>query len=466
MTAPSCHRISSRPRQSSLPLRGAGDILLVSCYELGHAPHGLALPLSFLRGAGFNPSVLDLSIDAADDELIAAAQLIAISVPMHTALRIGVRLLERIRRVNPTCQVGFFGLYAPLNAEYLLGLGAGWVLGGESESALVAIAQGAPPPPTADAVTLAKLRFPTIERDLLPTTDHYAKLERADGSEHAAGYAETSRGCLDKCRHCPIPAVYGGRFFVIDKKVVLDDIGRQIDAGAEHISFGDPDFLNGPGHSLAIARELHRRWPQVSFDVTTQVSHLLQHDGLIEELAELNCAFVVSAFESLSDTVLSRLHKRHRRAGIVEVTRRSRAAGLALRPTFVPFTPWTTADDLCDLIDFIDREHLVTNVAPVQLSIRLLVPPGSLLLADTDSGFGELDAPTLSHHWVHDDPRVDSLQRDIASRVELASNNDEPVAETFGALTELIYRAAGRTPIARVSAPGRAVPRMTEPWFC
>lgn len=448
-------------------LRNPGDILLVSCYELGHAPHGIALPLSFLRRAGFAPAVVDTSIEAVHDAALAAAKLIAISVPMHTALRLGARLIGRIRRLNPHCQLGLFGHYAHLNADYLLALGADWAMGGECEQALVDIAEGKAPPAPGDSVVLAKLGFAAIDRAGMPAVGHYAKLCTTAGDEVHAGYAETSRGCLDQCRHCPLPAVYRGRFFVVDKAVVIDDVAKQVAAGARHISFGDPDFLNGPGHAMAIARELHRRWPDVSFDVTTQVRHLLRNPDVLAELVELNCAFVVSAFESLNDHVLEKLAKRHRRADIVELTRRAAAAGLVLRPTFVPFTPWTAATDMRELVDFVVAQRLVANVAPIQLTIRLLVPPGSLLLEhDTGGVFGALDPPTLSHPWHHPDPRMDALQRDLARRVEQASKTDEPAADTFGALRALIYRAAELPVPAEPLPPSRPAPRMTEPWFC
>lgn len=446
-------------------MRGPGDILLVSCYELGHAPHGLTMPASFLRRAGFDPQLVDLSVETIDDARLLAARLIVISVPMHTALRMGVRLLRRVRALRATARVGFIGLYAPLNADHLRAEGADWVLGGEADAALVELARGEPPPP--QSIALAKLSFPRLDRTGLPAGERYARLETASGVRHQAGYAETTRGCLDTCRHCPVPAIYRGRFFVIDRAVVLEDIAAQIAAGARHISFGDPDFLNGPGHSLAIARELHARWPEVSFDITTQVTHLLRRPEVVTELVSLNCAFVVSAFESLSDDVLAHLGKRHRRADIATVVESARAAGLVLRPTFVPFTPWTTLDDLCDLVDFIAREQLVANVSPIQLSVRLLVPPGSLLLEPDSAGsFGPLDAPTLSHRWQHDDPRVDELQRAIVARVERASERDEPAGDTFAALQQLIYRAAGRPPATAGFAEPRPVARMTEPWFC
>ncbi|HSN26330.1 MAG TPA: CUAEP/CCAEP-tail radical SAM protein, partial [Kofleriaceae bacterium] len=396
-------------------------IALLSCYELGHQPAGLAVPLAFLERAGYRPIVQDLSVEQLDDELVRDADFIGIAVPMHTALRLGVRAAARIRELNPRARVCFFGLYAPLNEAYLRESGVDFVLGGECEDALVELVdrlarrERSPRPAP---VTLAKLAFPTPSRAALPPLRRYARLV-AGGGERLAGYTETSRGCLHMCRHCPIPPVYGGRFFVIDRDTVLADIAAQIAAGAEHITFGTPDFFNGPRHGMEIVRELHRRWPAVTFDVTIKVSHLLARRGDLAELAALGCAFVVTAVESLDDGVLARLDKGHTRADFELALALARAAGLVLRPTFLPFTPWTTLEQIAELVDFIEREDLIDCVDPVQLSIRLLVPPGSLLLGpETRDAFGELDPVALSHTWTHADPRVDRLQQDIARIVE------------------------------------------------
>ena len=136
------------------------------------------------------------------------------------------------------------------------------------------------------------------------------------------------------CRHCPIPPVYGGRFFVVNAATVVADIAVQVEHGAEHVTFGDPDFFNGPGHGMAIVREVHRRWPALTFDVTIKISHLIAHTALLVELASLGCAFVVSAVESLDDGVLARLDKGHTRADFEHALALMSSAGLVLRPTF------------------------------------------------------------------------------------------------------------------------------------
>lgn len=455
-------------------LRAPGRVLIVSCYELGHAPHGLAMPMAFLARAGFAPRGVDLSVERLSDDDVDAAGFIAISVPMHTALRLGVRTAERIRARRPRGDVRlcFFGLYAPLNADYLGRVGADWVLGGESEEALVALAEALDAgrtPATPEAVHRRRLAYPQPARAGLPPLTRYARLDTGTGDTRVVGYTETTRGCLDMCRHCPLPAVYGGRFFAVPADVVLADIAAQVEAGARHITFGDPDFLNGPTHGLRILREMHARWPELSFDVTAQVTHLREQRHHLAELVALGCAFVVSAVESLSDHVLAALAKRHRRADVEELFDLADEVGLVVRPTFVTFTPWTTLADVRALVDFIAARGLVDHVDPVQLSIRLLVPPGSLLLEAHPGVFGALDPAALTHVWTHPDPRMDALQQQIAERAACAARCEEDVGTTFAGMRALIYEAEGNpVSVAMLAADlvRKRVPRVTEPWFC
>src|SRR6185437_9178591 len=119
-----------------------GAVLLVSCYELGHPPFAIASPWAQLEQAGFGVAGVDTSVDPLDAETVARASLVAVSVPMHTAVRLGVTVAQRVRAQNPGAHVCLFGLYAALNAEHLLAEGiADSVIGGEFESALVGLAR-------------------------------------------------------------------------------------------------------------------------------------------------------------------------------------------------------------------------------------------------------------------------------------------------------------------------------------
>jgi len=434
-------------------LRAPGAILVVSCYELGHQPLGLAWPMAFLERAGYAPRALDLALEPLDDTVVRGARLAAIMVPMHTALRLGVPAARRIRRLNPDCRVVFCGLYALLCAGFLLEDVADSVMGGEFEGELVALAQRleAGEEPRRRGPVLERMAFPLPSRASLPPLARYVRLARDDRL---------------------VPPVYGGRFFAVPRTVVLEDIRQLVAAGAGHITFGDPDFLNGPGHALKLVRELHAEFPGVSYDFTTKIEHVLRHQGLFPEFAATGCAFVVSAVETLSDVVLAHLEKGHTRADVAAAIDILRRAGIAPRPTFVPFTPWSTLDDYIELLDFLEAQDLVDHVDPVQLTIRLLVPPGSLLLTRPALrvAFGELDAPGLSHRWTHPDPRMDELQREASALVLDATRAEEAPAVTFDRLRELAGRRAGRPPrAAPLRRPHRerpVAPRLTEPWFC
>jgi len=453
-------------------VKEAGAILLVACYELGHQPLAVAWPAAFLERRGYRPALLDVSVEPFDADKVRGARLVAISVPMHTALRLGVAFAERARAVNPTCHIAFYGLYASLNAEYLLKHAAGSVLSGEVEDALVALAQtleterrSLPAPGT----ILKKLEFAVPSRTQLPSLKKYAHVER-NGRLELAGYVEASRGCKHLCRHCPIPPVYGGRFFVVPPDVVLADIRQQVDAGAAHITFGDPDFLNGPGHALAVARALHAELPSVTFDFTAKVEHLLKQRARLPELADLGCAFIITAAESLSDTVLANLAKGHTRADILAALHAVRAAGIALRPTWVPFTPWTTLDDYRELLHFVEAHALIDAIDPVQFSIRLLVPPGSLLLESPAMRpfLGPLVEDAFYYRWTHPDPRMERLATDVAALVARAVDAREDAAATFNRIRGLADAAAGASPRPDVVLPPERTrpPRLTEPWFC
>ncbi len=463
-------------------ITSAKSILLVSCYELGHQPAGIAMPMGLLRRAGYDAETMDVSVEGFDADKAKRAGFVGISVPMHTALRLGLRVAEEIRRLNPGCHVCFYGLYATLNAEYLLGSAADSVIGGEFEEALVQLIKAVrsqSPIEINDVSTrslaskpaLARLNFTAPNRDTLVPLKHYAKLEH-NGEQRLVGYVEASRGCLHLCTHCPIPPVYNGRFFVVPEEVVLEDIRGLVASGARHITFGDPDFLNGPGHSLRLTRTMHAEFPELTFDFTAKVKHILKHRELIPEFTQTGCIFVVSAVESLSNMVLERLDKGHTREDVIEALRILRTAGIVMRPTFVSFTPWATIDDYINVLELVESHNLIDHVDPVQYSIRLLVPPGSLLLSqsDTHQWLGRLVQESFSHEWAHPDPQMDELHKRVIAIVEQAAGRNEDAAETFYTILELARKLRGDAPGSRLGLPvdpdRLRPPRLTEAWFC
>ncbi|MCA9951554.1 MAG: radical SAM protein [Anaerolineales bacterium] len=452
-------------------------ILLLSCYELGHQPLSLAWPLAALEQAGFQATAVDLATGNLPAAKVENADFVGIAVPMHTALRLGVRVAAQVRARNPSSHICFYGLYAWLNADFLLDGIADSVIAGEYERPLIALVNdllaggdgsavlAVSTPTVRKQPHLARPYLPTPKRDHLPGLENYARY-MFNGSARLAGYVETSRGCLHTCRHCPVVPVYNGRFFIVPLETVMADIRQQVAAGACHITFGDPDFLNGPGHALKVARALHAEFPDVTFDFTTKVEHILLHHDLLQELCAYGAKFVVSAFEAVDDFILQRLQKGHTLADMDAALDILHAVGLQVQPTLVAFTPWITLAGYIDLLCWIRERDLIQHIPAVQLSVRLLVPPKSALLveADTKNWLGSLDPANFTYTWQHPDPRMDELQRYVAALAEMGGD----AYAVFRAIETRVYGLAER-PLPDTAPPTiihPAPPRLTEDWFC
>ena len=444
--------------------------VLVSTYEMGRQPFGMASAAAWLRAAGLTVECVDTARQRLSTPIFPDANLVGFHLPMHTATRLAGPIIARVRRENPEARLCAFGLYAPLNADWLRSLGVEAVFGGEFEGELSEWAKGGSPfdklrtsgPPR----PLPRLHFLVPDRAGLPPLSRYASLQLPDGTRRAVAYTEASRGCKHLCRHCPVVPVYNGQFRIVPPDVVMADIEAQVRAGAEHVTFGDPDFFNGPTHAMRIIDGLHAAHPRVSYDVTIKVEHLLRHRDLLPRLAETGCLFVTSAVESVDDRVLTLLDKGHTRADFVEAVTLTRRAGVTLVPTFVAFHPWLTLEGYCDLLDAIAALDLVDHVAPIQLAIRLLLPEGSPLLARDEMRrhIGEFDAATLAYRWTHPDPRVDLLQREVMAIVGAKLTADRRLV--FEEVAALAHEFAGRAYSAKPIRDRATVAYLNEPWYC
>jgi len=442
---------------------------------MGRQPFGLASPAAWLRQRGHQVTCLDLSRAPLNEQAVREAGLIAFYAPMHTASRLILQLLEPLRRMNPQAHFSAFGLYATLTAESFAAHGVKSLLGGEFEQALVDLAERLSATPSLDSldssVSLARLRFQMPDRDGLPPLRSYAHLVLPGGEHRVAGYTEASRGCKHLCRHCPIVPVYNGVFRIVDREVVLADIRQQVAAGAQHLTFGDPDFFNGVGHAIPLVEALHGEFPQLSYDVTIKVEHLLKHACLLPSLRATGCLFIVSAVESLDDATLPKLQKNHARADFFRVVDECRRAGITLQPTFVPFTPWTTFRQYLDLLEQLQRLELIEAVAPIQLGIRLLIPPASKLfeLDEIRKLVGPFDAQALVYPWKHANPGVDALAEEVQDIVASSEKLQRGRAATFQRIWRAANLAAGNSvqePVVPLLASRATVPYLNEPWYC
>jgi radical SAM superfamily enzyme YgiQ (UPF0313 family) len=449
-------------------------LLLLGTYELGRQPFGLASPAAWLRKRGHLVECRDLSRQSLDEASVREAQLIVFYLPMHTATLLALQWARMVRENSPRARLVACGLYAPLNESHLRAAGFSAIFGPEFESDLAALADEIAKGPGEQSsqdrhAPLPKLAFELPDRAGLPQLRQYAHVVVPDGSHRVAGYTEASRGCKHLCRHCPIVPVYAGQFRVVPREVVLGDVRQQVAAGAQHITFGDPDFFNGVTHATRIVDELHREFPKLTYDVTIKIEHLLRHADALPKLAKTGCLFVTSAVESLDDEVLQKLDKGHTRADFLRALDLCANAGLNLEPTFVPFTPWTTPDSYLDLLETVASRELISAVPSIQLAIRLLIPSRSRLseLPEIAEIVGAFDAERLVYPWRHSDPAVDALAVEVFRIV----SDVERLRLSRAAGFERIWLAASEfretKPLSlRVTSSLRPVPYLSEPWYC
>ncbi len=449
--------------------------LLIALYEMGRQPFGLASPVAWLREAGVEVTCLDVSRQPFREELIrgdsvssSSYDTVAFHLPMHTATRLALPVIAKVRALSPDATLCCYGLYAPLNEQVLRRHGVDHILGGEFEADLVRIATGQRPTvgTVANDGRLPRLQFRVPERDGLPPPSRYAML-RWGSDRRVAGYTEASRGCKHHCRHCPVVPVYNGQFRVVPVEVVLSDVRQQVEAGVQHISFGDPDFFNGIGHAMRVADGMAGEFPRVTFDVTIKVEHLLRHHDHLRRLRESGCLFVTTAVESFDDSVLAKLQKGHTNGDVGRAVDACAIAGLTLTPTFVAFTPWTTLQTYRLFLERIDHLGLVDHVAPIQLAIRLLIPMGSrvLELEDVMSVTSPFDASQLVYPWRHPDPRVDALCDVVGSLV--GRSLDAGRRAVFEQVWVLAHESLGQPATALTAPPSRVeIPFLNEPWYC
>jgi radical SAM superfamily enzyme YgiQ (UPF0313 family) len=443
-------------------------ILLVSTYELGRQPFGLASPAACLRADGHQVTCADLALEKLSPDAVRNADLIAFYLPMHTATRLAAPVIEAAVRVNAAAHVCCYGLYAPVNAGYLRSLGVKTLVGGEFEDELRRLARKLAASVSCSSeeslVSFERIDFKTPDRSGLPSLQRYASMFDGE-ADRVTGYTEASRGCKHLCRHCPVVPVYNGTFRVVPAEVVMADIRQQVQAGAQHITFGDPDFFNGPTHGMRIVEQMNAEFPSLSYDVTIKIEHLLKRRDLLPALRRTGCLLVTTAVESVDDEVLRMLDKGHTRADFFEVVRCFRDTGLNLSPTFIPFTPWTTWESYRELLHVLAELDLVNQVAPVQLALRLLIPAGSRLLEleEIRRLVNAFQPDALAYQWKHPDASIDNLAQRLLKLVNSEQKRGASRAECFAA----IWSEAGAGDSAPMPASDQQkAPQLSEPWYC
>jgi hypothetical protein len=165
----------------------------------------------------------------------------------------------------------------------------------------------------------------------------------------------------------------------------------------------------------------------------------------------------------VNDAILGYLDKGHTAGDASRATMLLRENGIDVRPSWLPFTPWTTVDDVTAILDFVIDNDLVASVDPVQYTIKLLIPPGSLMLSvpEIEPYLGPYDDGNLTYSWRAADEDTVELQARLTGLVARRQREGADIAEIFEEVYETV---TGRKATLRATDGDR--PRLTEPWFC
>ena len=452
--------------------------LLISLYDLGHQPYELLQLDAALTKAGAESSIIDLSItdvsilNTYENEVTHAV----IAVPMHTAARLSLSVMDLISRWKVVPNITLMGHYAEALSSFTLPKEVRTFAAGEAIDRIVdsilgddapTVTAGEESTPTHINTTRTSLRLKGIDaplnRQKLPPLSKYTSYINGETME-IAGYVEASRGCLHLCTHCPVAATYKGRIRINSETSVLREIENLHAMGARHITFGDPDFFNAPIHSIKVLEEASKSLPDLTFDATIKVSHILKYKELVPRLSQNNTSFIVSAFEHTSAAVLEALEKGHSVSDMVEALNIVRSTGIEIRPSLLPFTPWTTLDSLVELLDFVADNDLIESIDPVMYSIRLLVPSSSITFNRYPELFTEGEDRGLNLEWKSQSPVLDELQLEISNIAEASQTLSN--LHTFEKIYSVVSSAAKRPPRSIFFNSERNVPRLTESWYC
>ncbi|KVW75498.1 arsinothricin biosynthesis radical SAM protein ArsL [Burkholderia cepacia] len=406
------------------------NYLVVSTFEGGYQPNTALSAATALRNAGFDSTrLLDTYVDGIPDGAFDDADVIAISMPLFDSLQAGLQLTDQVRKANPTAIIVYFGQYATLNAERLVGRYGDYAVVGEWEHPLVNLARYTSGSGAAlekaglvdpDVVASGKVPHPYLarnavsvpDRSLAPSLIKYPQpqVEKLLGSgTHLIGGVEATRGCHHKCTYCSVYAAYDGKVIMVADDIVVEDVRNLVKQGMQHLTFTDAEFFNAKNHGVRIMRRLHEEFPDLTYDFTTRVDHILEHEDAIREMAGLGLRFITSALEFPTQKVLDIVAKEISVDDIEAAIRNLKAIGVKLNPTFIMYNPWVSKDDILSFKEFIERNDLEDVVDPIQYETRLHLYKGSPLLNRASTAGLKLTEREFHFDWSHPDPAVDEM---------------------------------------------------------
>ena len=426
-------------------------ILLTSFYDLGKQPKIIAEIVDRYNSAEIDFDFFDFSVEDQNINL-ENYDVLGIYAPMHTATILSIEYIKDKKLPN---KMFTFGLYGSVLEDFNSSIR--YIKDIESDELALFLEIND------DHQFSLKNNIPN--RQIFPDISNYAHL--VDGSNNIiAGSVETTYGCKHSCTHCPVPISFNGTFKTYSLEKIISDVENQVNQGAKHISFNDPDFFNGPIHALKILESLNKKFPTITYDSTIKVEHIIKYKKYFKELSSLNMVFVISAFETTNDLVLSILEKNHTSNDLNTSIEISQDFGIDVRPTWMPFSPWTELNDLLNIVNLIEKYKLRETVDPIQLTIKLLIPKHSLIIKkpEINKYLGNYEKNSLSFKWEYENNDVEKLQ---SSLFDFILNNSElNEHKQYLGMVNIIEKCTDTKLLTNSSYDFKNVPKLSETWFC
>ena len=426
-------------------------ILLLSFYDLGKQPKIISELYKKLDNGSNQIDIVDYSIEEKDLTLD-NYDVLGIYASMHTASVLAEQYLRDRKLPN---KLFVFGLYANVFSEMFSDFQSIHSFDSDELESLLQVQLN----------LNYSFKHTVPDRTILPSITDYSHI--VDGSNNLiAGSVETTYGCKHECTHCPVPIEFKGMFKTFGTEKIITDVTNQVEDGAKHISFNDPDFFNGPKHALKILQLLNEKHPSITYDSTIKVEHILKYPDYFQELKNLNMLFVISAFETTNDHVLNILQKNHSSNDLNKAVELSLENNIDIRPTWMPFSPWTEQNDLISIIKLIENYKLRETVDPIQLTIKLLIPKNSLILKrpEMEENLLNYDPASFSYAWKYKFPNIDNIQNELFTYV-LQHESENEYTQYLG-LVDILESHTGETLLNPEKYNQRIVPKLSETWFC
>ena len=426
-------------------------ILLTSFYDLGKQPKIIAEIVDRYNSSEIEFDFVDFSVENQNIDL-ENYDVLGIYAPMHTATILSIEYIKD--KILPN-KMFTFGLYGSVLEDFNSSIR--YIKDIESDELALFLEIND------DHQFSLKNNIPN--RQIFPDISNYAHL--VDGSNNIiAGSVETTYGCKHSCTHCPVPISFNGTFKTYSLEKIISDVENQVNQGAKHISFNDPDFFNGPIHALKILESLNKKFPTITYDSTIKVEHIIKYKKYFKELSSLNMVFVISAFETTNDLVLSILEKNHTSNDLNTSIEISQDFGIDVRPTWMPFSPWTELNDLSSIVKLIEKYELRETVDPIQLTIKLLIPKHSLIIKkpEINKYLGNYEKNSLSFKWEYENNDVEKLQSSLFDFILHNSELDEH--KQYLGMVNIIEKFTDTELLKNSTYDFKNVPKLSETWFC